>query len=97
VEGAGAGACGDQDLATTAASEAGVVGTALQGEFLDGIDAGNIEQRGVRAAVVDIRAIDRPVVGGGACAIDGDGRDAVDSAKARLIAKQVDNAGLQRN
>src|SRR5580698_6648952 len=94
---AGAGPGGYQYLAASAASEAGIVGASLEREFLNSVDAGNVEQRGIRTAVVDVRSVHRPVIGRGARAVDGDRRVAVNPAKARLIAEQVHNARLQRN
>src|ERR1700679_690618 len=97
MERTGARSCGHQNLAASTASEAGVVGASLQRELLDGVDAGNVKQRAIRAAVVDVRAVHRPVISRSACAVDGDGRITVNSAKARLIAEQVHNAWLQRH
>src|ERR1700753_4252938 len=93
----GAGAGCHQNLAAATASEAGVVGASFEREFLDSVDAGNVEQRGIRTAVVDVRSVHRPVIGRGARAVDGDRRVAVNIAKPGLIAEQVNNARLQRN
>src|ERR1700683_547099 len=97
MERAGAGPGRYQHLAASAASETRVVGASFQRELLDGVDAGNVEERAVGAAVVDVRTVYRPVIGRQPRAINGDRRDAVDPAKAGLIAEQVYNARLQRN
>src|SRR5271156_518777 len=97
MERTGARSCGHQNLAASTASEAGVVGASLQRELLDGVDAGNVQERAIRAAVIDVRAVHRPVIGGGSCAVDGDRRVTINPAKPGLIAKQVHNAWLQRH
>src|ERR1700748_1636317 len=92
-----AGPAGYPYLTAAAPSEAGVVGASLEREFLNSVDAGNVEQCGIRTTVVDVRSVHRPVIGRGARAVYGDRRVAVNPAKAGLIAEQVHNARLQRN
>ena len=84
----------DHDLATAAAPEGCVVVAALQGELLDGVDAWRVQQSPIGAAIVDVGAVHRPVVGAHARTVDRN-RGIARQSKSWFIAQLIGDAGLQ--
>ncbi len=82
-------------LPSAAASEGRVVVAALQRELLDRVDAGRVEERSVGAAVVDVGAVDRPVVRTRACTVDRN-LSVIRQTKPALSPQLIRNAGLQQ-
>ena len=101
VDGVGAGLGDDVDLAGGVAAELGAVLSAEGLELGDGVGAGIGVEREVGAAVEVVRAVNGPVVGGGAAAVDGEGDGAGSAVDAGRAAGEVvgsaaeDDAGLR--
>ena len=69
VERAGARFGGYQDLSASGASIAGIIVAALQSKLLDCVHVGRVDNSAVGAGVVDVGAVNGPVVGRGASSV----------------------------